>query len=185
MSTLDPKSMRVLDFTQPEVVQRFIEAYFDITRFFNPLPRIARTPDKTVVASTVDDLFIEPPTSTQNPASEEWLVLGVTNIENIGIDGNDILELDYQDAVVNQQLPLRQATRGQYRNGFQGWPGSNGTIGTNEDYVALPVPVLTKRKSNGESFLRIKAELSTTAVAGNRNHYVAWVYLARPPLIQI
>jgi hypothetical protein len=149
----------------------------ELLQWDRPEIRILQPPSTTVAPSSTDDINVEP-----KSAEEEWVIVGVVNIESAGVDGADTLSIQYRDVPVANGFALRQAVRSNYQSGTQQWPGSTG-LGSNEQYIEPTRPLVLKLKNSGDPWQRLRLRLTTTGTAGNRTHTVQVIYVARTRLL--
>jgi hypothetical protein len=122
-----------------------------------------------VPASSSDAIFIEPP-----DAETEWIVIGVENIENNGVDANDSMKIYFTDALTTKIFDLQLPETRTSVAGTQHWP-NNRTPGGLVPFANL----IAKRRSNDEPWKRFAAFLGTTGTVGARNHTARVLYFPR------
>jgi hypothetical protein len=136
------------------------------------------SPTTTPANGATDNIDISPPDATQ-----EWIVLGIQNIEANNIDANDTLEIQYMDLVSNKAVKLRSGQRTSYRGGIQAWPGQlGGNLGSADTYQDVAQPLILKTRPNKEAYLQLRFQLATTGTAGARSHSPRVIYRPRPAL---
>jgi hypothetical protein len=155
-----------------------LEALFEFHAYQNPDPKIQVQPVLAVGQGTAGGVNLDPPANQDL----EFLVQLITCQDVNNIDAADFVVLNYLDVITNQNIQLGRGKFSDFAGNLFTWPIDQAGSTVSRNAYFANKPALIKRKNNTEPWLRIVAQINTTATVGSRNFQVIYCYLPRQTL---